>query len=237
MRNPNIVVSGASRGIGRAIVSRFFDAGFDVAFCARNSKTLNQFKNELETRSQGQKVLAISCDVADKEAVKWFAEQVCFEFDVVDVLVNNAGIFIPGKISEEEDGIFEQVMHTNLFSAYHLSRSILPAMQESAHPHLFNLCSTASIVAYPNGGSYCISKFALLGMNKVLRVELMDKGIPVTAVLPGATYTDSWSGSGLPEERFIQAEQIAEAVYQAYLLSPGTVIEELVVRPLKGDIG
>ncbi len=236
MRRPNIVVSGASKGIGKAIVRRFFEAGFDVAFCARNNKELIQFKNELEARGSEQKVLAIVCDVSDKEALLWFAEQVAFEFETIDILVNNAGIFLPGQISDEEEGVFEQIMATNLASAYYLSRALIPYMKESKHAHLFNLCSTASIKAYPNGGSYCISKFALLGMTKVLREELKPAGIAVTAILPGATYTSSWSSSGLPESRFIDAAQVAETLWHAYQLSPGTVIEELIVRPFLGDI-
>jgi NAD(P)-dependent dehydrogenase (short-subunit alcohol dehydrogenase family) len=236
MRRPNIVVSGASKGIGKAIVRRFFEAGFDVAFCARNNKDLIQFKNELEALGSEQKVVAIACDVSDKEAIQWFAEQVAFEFETIDVLVNNAGIFLPGKISDEEEGVFEQQMTTNLFSAYYLSRALIPFMKASKHAHLFSLCSTASIKAYPNGGSYCISKFALLGMTKVLREELKPEGIAVTAILPGATYTTSWSGSDFPESRFIQAAQVAETIWHAYQLSPGTVVEELIVRPFAGDI-
>ncbi|MBI1221845.1 MAG: SDR family NAD(P)-dependent oxidoreductase [Bacteroidetes bacterium] len=235
-RRPNIVVSGASKGIGRAIVKRFYEEGFDVAFCARDNKVLNQFKNELESLRDDQKVLAISCDMSDKEAVEWFAEQVAFEFESIDVLVNNAGIFLPGQITNEEEGVFEKVMHTNLFSAYYLTRSLLPYMHAQEHAHIFNMCSTASIMAYSNGGSYCISKYALLGMNNVLREELKDENIAVTAILPGATYTDSWKASELPEERFMDAGQVAEAVWMAYRMSPRSVMEEILIRPMKGDI-
>ncbi|MDX5431089.1 MAG: SDR family oxidoreductase, partial [Bacteroidota bacterium] len=131
---------------------------------------------------------------------------------------------------------FEKSIQTNLSSAYYLSRALIPAMKGSNHAHLFSVCSTASITAYPNGGSYCISKFALLGMTKVLREELKPDGIAVTAILPGATYTHSWSGSELPESRFMQADHIANVVFQAYQLSPQSVIEELLIRPMQGDI-
>jgi len=237
MRRPNIVVSGASKGIGRAVVKRFFEAGFDVAFCARNNKELNQFKNELEAISDNQKVLAIACDVSDKEAVQWFAEQVAFEFEAIDVLVNNAGIFVPGQMSTEEEEVFEQSMHTNVFSAYYLTRALLPYMKGLDHAHIFSLCSTASVTAYANGGSYCISKFALLGMTKVLREELKPEGIAVTAVLPGATITASWEGTDFPDSRFIDPNQVAETIWQSYQLSPRTVMEEIIFRPMQGDLG
>lgn len=237
MRRPNIVVSGASKGIGKAIVKKFFESGFDVAFCARDNKALNQFKNELEAISEDQKVLAIACDVSDKEAVQWFAEQVAFEFEEIDVVVNNAGIFLPGKVSEEEDEVFEKTMHTNLFSSYYLTRALLPYMKGLSHAHIFTLCSTASITAYANGGSYCISKFALLGMTKVLREELKPEGIAVSAILPGATITASWEGTDYPDSRFIDPSQVAETIWHTYQLSPRTVIEEVVVRPMLGDLG
>ena len=98
------------------------------------------------------------------------------------------------------------------------------------------MCSVASIQAYPNGGSYAISKFALLGFSKTLREELKDFGIRVTAVLPGATRTSSWDGTELPDERFIKAEDVAEVVFATYQLSTRSVVEEIVIRPQKGDI-
>jgi short-subunit dehydrogenase len=102
--------------------------------------------------------------------------------------------------------------------------------------HIFNLCSIASIMAYPNGGSYSISKFALYGMTKVLRAELKDYGIRVTAVLPGATLTASWEGTDLPPDRFMRPEDVAEAIFAAHAVSKQTVIEELLLRPQLGDL-
>lgn len=230
------MVSGASKGIGRAIVKHFFKEGFDVAFCARNTKDLHLLKNELEAAGTEQKIVAIPCDMANKEETEFFAQQVAFEFEQVDVLVNNAGIFIPGKVSDEGEGVFETLMQTNLFSSYYLSRALLPAMKKSDHAHLFSVCSTASITAYPNGGSYSISKFGLLGMTKVLREELKPDGIGVTAVIPGATYTNSWEGTSLGIERFMASEDIAVMIWQAYQLSPRTVVEEILLRPMLGDI-
>ena len=98
------------------------------------------------------------------------------------------------------------------------------------------MCSVASILAYPNGGSYSISKFALLGFSKVLREELKTQGIKVTAILPGATWSDSWQGVDFPEDRLMQASDIALAVWSAYNLSRAAVVEELLIRPQLGDL-
>jgi short-subunit dehydrogenase len=102
--------------------------------------------------------------------------------------------------------------------------------------HIFNMCSIASFMAYPNGGSYAISKFALLGFSKCLREELKTFGIRVTAVMPGATKTASWEGVEIPEDRFIKVEDVADSVFAAYALSDRSVIEELIIRPQLGDL-
>jgi short-subunit dehydrogenase len=102
--------------------------------------------------------------------------------------------------------------------------------------YIFNMCSIASIMAYPNGGSYSISKFALLGMTKVLREELKPHGIRVTAIMPGATLTASWEGVDLPAERFMKPEDVAETIYTAYALSKQSVVEEILIRPQLGDL-
>jgi short-subunit dehydrogenase len=102
--------------------------------------------------------------------------------------------------------------------------------------HIFTVCSIASLAAYPGGGAYSISKYALLGFTKNLRQEMKFHGIKVTAVIPGAVYTDSWKGSGVPLERIMEAEDIAKLIYNAAQLSPQAVVEEIVVRPQMGDL-
>jgi hypothetical protein len=109
-------------------------------------------------------------------------------------------------------------------------------MKANRKGHVFNMCSIASIKAYPNGSSYAISKFALLGFSKVLREELKEYGVRVTAVLPGATRTASWDGVDLPEDRFMRAEDVAETVFSAYSISERSVVEEIIIRPQLGDI-
>ncbi|MEI7979396.1 MAG: SDR family oxidoreductase [Bacteroidota bacterium] len=231
-----VLITGITKGIGRALAELFAEEGFNVAGCARNEKEINTFKAELWNKYENQRFLLASVDVSDKIAVQAFASDVLSEFETIDVLINNAGVFIPGNILGEDDGIFEKQINTNLASAYHLTREIVPGMKLKKSGYVFNICSTASIKAYPNGGSYCISKFALLGMTKVLREELKEHNVKVTAILPGATLTDSWKGTDVPENRFIKPTDIAETIWNAYLLSKNTVIEEILIRPQLGDL-
>lgn len=230
-----IIITGATKGIGRAIAEKFAAEGFDLAVCARTEADLAILKKEIREKFDVE-VLTRPTDMRSKTDVLAFADFVKKHWGSVDVLVNNAGIFIPGEICHEEDGALEKMMETNLYSAYHFTRAILPLLLKKGSGHIFNMCSIASIIAYPNGGSYSISKFALLGFSKVLREELKTKGIKVTAILPGATWSDSWAGVDLPESRLMEANDIAIAVWSAWQMSPSAVVEEIVIRPQLGDL-
>jgi short-subunit dehydrogenase len=226
----NIVITGASRGIGKAIAEKFAAHHHSVLVCSRNEKKLAELQQNHPT------IAVFSCDMAVREDVRRFGRFVQSHFNKVDVLINNAGIFLPGKITEEEDGVLEQQIATNLYSAYYLTKEIVPAMLAEKTGFIFNMCSIASIKAYENGGSYSISKFALLGFSKTLREELKPYNIRVTSILPGATLTDSWGDTDLPEDRFSKPEDIADLVYAITQLSGNSVVEEIVIRPQLGDI-
>jgi short-subunit dehydrogenase len=228
------IVTGGTEGIGKAVINRFAQEGFDIITCARNIEKLNYLKLDLENRYP-IKVHVFRVDLSIKEEVLNFGSMVN-ALAVPEVLVNNAGVFLPGMIETEVDGALEHMINANLYSAYHLTRSLMPEMKRLKKGYIFNMCSIASIKAYANGGSYGISKFALYGMTKVLREELKEFNIKVTAVLPGATLTASWEGVDLPEERFIKVEDIAELIWTTYRLSDRTVVEDLVIRPQLGDI-
>ncbi len=232
----NIVITGATKGIGRAIAEKFAQNGYNLVVCARKEQDLEQMQEDFKEKHPNISLHYQATDVSKKEEVKKFAEFVGQHLEKIDVLVNNAGVFIPGAIYEEEEGALEMMIETNLYSAYHLSRALLPKMMEQKSGHIFNMCSIASKIAYPNGGSYSISKFALLGFSKVLREELKPHNIRVTSILPGATWSASWDGVDLPEERLMKAEDIAEAVYASYILSKQSVVEEIVLRPQLGDL-
>ncbi|MBL7856796.1 MAG: SDR family NAD(P)-dependent oxidoreductase [Cyclobacteriaceae bacterium] len=230
-----VVVTGGTKGIGRAVVEKFAGHGFDVVVSARNAAELSVMQSEVERKFNVQ-VFVRSTDMAVKEAVTDFTHFIRQLNRPVDVLVNNTGYFVPGQISSEPDGTLEGMMNANLYSAYHMTRGLVDGMKAANRGHIFNMCSIASFTAYPNGGSYAISKFALLGFSKCLREELKSFQIRVTAVMPGATRTASWDGVDLPDERFMSAEDVADSIFNVYSLSPRTVVEEIVLRPQQGDI-
>lgn len=232
----NAVITGSTKGIGRAIVQLLASKGINVAICSRNENEINQFIKELNASFPNVKAIGFKTDVSKKSEVLDFASNVLKEFETIDVLVNNAGVFIPGELTQEEDGTLEKMIETNLYSAYHLTRALAPNMIANESGHIFNMCSIASKVAYPNGGSYSISKFALLGFSKVLREELKTKNIKVTSIMPGATWSASWEDVDLPKSRLMEAEDIAKLVWSALEMSPSAVIEDIIIRPQLGDL-
>jgi short-subunit dehydrogenase len=234
--NKLIVVTGGTKGIGRAVIERFAKEGFDVVTCARNLSELELLKMTLQKENASTKVYAKSTDMSDKVQVQDFVAFVQTLNRPVDVLVNNAGYFIPGSITTEPEGTLESMIHANLYSAYYTTRGLAPQMKAQQKGHIFNICSIASIKAYSNGGSYAITKFAMLGMSKCLREELKEFGIRVTSVMPGATKTASWEGTDLPDSRFMMVEDVAETIWAAYSLSGRSVVEEVIIRPQLGDI-
>jgi short-subunit dehydrogenase len=232
----NAVITGASKGIGKAIAMAFAQKGINVFLSSRSEGDLDKVKQDLLRINSEIKVFYKAGDISIKNEVIILAKSVLSVFRNIDIVVNNAGLFLPGKISDEEEGQLEMHLNTNLLGAYHLTRALLPSMLSRRSGHIINMCSIASIGAYPSGSAYCISKHAMYAFSKCLREELKPSGIRVSAILPGATLTDSWSGSGLPTDRFVEVEDIAKAVVCAVDMSPSAVLEDIIIRPQLGDI-
>jgi len=232
----NAVITGGTKGIGRAIADLLMSKGINVAICSRTEADVAAFIKDSAAAYPSAKAIGTTADMSKQESVQAFAQYVLGHFETIDILVNNAGVFLPGEILEEAEGTLQTMIDTNLYSAYHLSRALVPNMVAHGSGHIFNMCSIASITAYPNGGSYSISKFALLGFSKVLREELKTKGVKVTSIMPGATWSASWAGVDLPESRLMQASDIANIVWSALEMSPSAVIEDIVIRPQLGDL-
>lgn len=231
------VVTAGSRGIGRAIVLRLAREGLDLVTCSRDRSKLQSLQADFEALGSQGKLHYIPADLSGQAGVEVFLEFVKSLEGDIDILVNNAGGFVPAKISEEPPGTLESMIELNLYSAYRVTRGLLPHMIARKKGHIFNMCSVASIIPYTQGGSYSIAKFALLGFSKVLREEMKEHQIRVTSILPGPALSDSWQGVDIPPERFMPVEDVAACVADAYQLSSRTVVEEILIRPQLGDIG
>ena len=230
------VVTGANQGIGKAIAAMLLEKGCNVAVCARNYDKLLSVTNEWKQQYPNADILACKADLSIQTDVAAFADKVLNRFPQIDMLVNNTGTYQPGLLANEPDGLLQTMIGTNLYSAYWLTRALLPVMKSKAKGHIFNMCSVASLKAYTNGGAYSISKYALLGFTDNLREELREDNIKVTAICPGAVWSPSWEGSGVSPERIMEANDVAAMIWATFNLSAQAVAETIVMRPAKGDL-
>lgn len=234
--NMNAIITGATKGIGRAISFALATENYDLFICARSAIELTSLANELKALNPGISVITSVTDCADLDQVKLFAEHITKYIDSPDVLVNNAGLFLPSTILNENDDTMDQQLHVNLLAPHYLCKFFGRKMREKRSGYIFNICSIASINPVVSAGSYSVTKFALLGLTKVLREELMEYGVKVTAILPGSTLTASWEGTTLPKERFVDPEDIAASLIACLKTSKGGNIDQLIIRPTLGDI-
>jgi short-subunit dehydrogenase len=232
----NALITGATKGIGKAIAFKLASAGYNLAICSRNLNDIEQVKAELSQVNPLITVIGIPTDCAELKQLHSFINFVRQHFDILDVLINNVGTYIPGSIFDEEDDNLSLQMKLNLESAFYLSKVFGKQMRENKSGHIINICSVAAVRPVVQAGSYTVTKFALLGLTRVLREELMPFNVKVTAVIPGSTLTESWDGESVNPERFILPADVAEAVLNCLQLSKGCNIDELIIRPVGGEV-
>jgi short-subunit dehydrogenase len=245
MTNPVILITGASQGIGAAIAKTFAREvrGCRLALVARNGKNLRAIARACEKLGAMAKAKAgaveagvFPCDVADAAAVSTMAGAVRKRFGVVDVLINNAGQFFGAPFLGTPVEKFDEMLAANLRSVFLVSRAFAPAMARRRRGDIFVMGSIASVKPLPGMAAYGAAKSGVLGLARVMREELKNKGVRVTTVLPGATWSPSWAGSEVSAGRLMPAEDVARAFLDIYRFSRRTVVEEIVLRPQLGDV-
>ncbi len=230
-----VVITGASRGIGKSIAEIFASNGYNLLLTSRNEFQLYKTVEALQTQFSPVVIKAKPFDLSDKIQAKEFGSW-CLQTAVPDILINNAGAFEPGEIQNEPDELLESQLQINLEGSYHLTRVLLHKMIENKKGHIFNVCSIAGLKAYKKGGAYSISKFALHGFSKNLREELKEHHIKVTTVFPGAVLTDSWGDFDNSSNRILEPNDVAKMIFAASQLSVGACVEDIVIRPQLGDL-
>jgi NAD(P)-dependent dehydrogenase (short-subunit alcohol dehydrogenase family) len=175
-------------------------------------------------------------DLTQRTDVDRLAHQITRQWGTPDVVVNNAGVFVPKPIVDTDDETFRHQMDMNLTSAFMISRAFLPGMYQRQSGYMIYIASIASVQAHNGAAAYVASKHGLLGLARSARDEAKDKGVKVTTILPGATLTPSWDGVDIDAERLMRPEDVAETVAYCLTLSPQTCPEEILLRPQLGDL-
>lgn len=235
LNGKNVLITGGSKGIGKAIADAFAAKGANVFIVARKESDLQKAAKEMSNTFPSVVVHYAVADLSVKQNVGTLAALLQQKHFDVDILVNNAGSYVPGNVTDEPEGNLESMIATNLYSAYYLTRAVLPDLIKNKG-HVFNICSIASLKAYPGGGSYSVSKYAMKGFSDNLRQELLGQYVKVTGVYPGAVLTDSWGDYDNSDNRIMLAADVADMIVAAASLSPQAVVEDIVLRPQLGDL-
>ncbi|MDE0425623.1 SDR family oxidoreductase [Candidatus Poribacteria bacterium] len=232
------VVTGGSKGIGKAITFGLAAAGAKVVLAARTPETLEQAAAELRVGgvSNPDSVLAVPTDVTDAAAVQGLVEKTLDVYQRLDILINNAGIGRFGTVADFMPSDWDAVIDSNLKAIYLCTKSALSPMLAQGGGQIINVLSIAAKVPFEASGAYCAAKAGALAFTKVLASEVRQQNIRVTAVLPGSVHTPFWDE--IPQhpdfEQMLKPEHVADTVVSVCQQPSGMVTEEIVVMPPLG---
>jgi NAD(P)-dependent dehydrogenase (short-subunit alcohol dehydrogenase family) len=229
------VVTGGSRGIGRAVALALAKQGANVVLAARDREHLLSVAREVE--SLGRQVLPVAGDLRLEESVETLREKTLAAFGTVDILVNNAGVGKYGPLLDFTPEDYDWIMDTNMRSSFLVTRAFLPTLLEKKSGDLVFVASVAGLKGLPHEAVYCASKFAQVGFAQALDHELREKGIRVSVVAPGGVRTEFAFGTGRTPgdprlETFLRPEEVADAVVFALSQPPHAQVFLVGMRPM-----
>lgn len=230
------LVTGGSRGIGRAIALRLAKLGTSVAICGRDEKALATTESELKLT--GARVHSQIADVSQSAAVAALVEKTQTTLGPISILVNNAGTGLFGPTHEKTEADWDRVLDTNLKSVFLVSQAVTPSMIKQGAGDIINISSLAGRNAFAGGGIYCASKWGLQGLSACMAEDLREHGIRVSVVCPGSVATGFSTGSGSsrgPKDpsKALSPEDVAHAVELIVTQSPQSFLSEIHLRPLR----
>jgi 3-oxoacyl-[acyl-carrier protein] reductase len=228
------VITGAGRGIGRAIALKLAELGAHTVLCGRSREALEQTAAAIQGSGghSADKSTVIECDVTDLHSVEALAGQVERIFRRMDILVNNAGIGgAGGPLHQLSPDDWERVLNTNLRGVYYCIRSLAPILIKARSGHIINISSLAGKNALPNGAAYAASKWGLNGLTYSVAEELRSHNIRVSVICPGSVHTEFSPHPGKNAEKMLQASDVAHAVAMIVTQAPQSFASEILLRP------
>ena len=212
----DVLITGASRGIGRTCAERFAKAGYRLILVARKLGPLEELSATLINDLGAHSCQLISADLATEEGCQKVLQELKAHQCIPDVLINNAGRFTEGRLTDNSSDQLEDLLALNLLAAYRLGRSIIPAMLQRGSGHLITIGSVAVDDYPPSMGQYTISKVALHALHRAWEKELADSPLRGSLIVPGATLTSSWDGADFIPAAILSPTDVAEQVFAAY---------------------
>lgn len=236
IRDRVAIITGASRGIGRATALELARNGGHVALVARSEDQLRGIARKVETL--GRRALVVPTDITEESQVAGMVEQVLAEFGAVDVLINSAGIAYWGLVERFPLEQWNRTLAVNLTGMFLCSRAVIEAMKRQRQGHIINISSGAGKQGYANLAAYCVSKFGVIGFSESLAAELGPHGIKVASLLPGTV--DTTFSEGFPKERLagrtvkmLRPEDVAQAIIYLLQQSEWAWTQEMNLWPFK----
>jgi NAD(P)-dependent dehydrogenase (short-subunit alcohol dehydrogenase family) len=229
-----VLVTGAGRGIGRAVALAFAREGARVVLAARSPRELGSVRQEIE--AAGGAALAVPTDVRQEPAIAALVSRALADSGRIDCLVTAAGLAAFGPVADAKTEDWDQLMAVNLRGAFLSCRAVLPAMTARKRGTIINIGSIVTSRTLPGSAAYTATKYGLLGLSRVLAEEMRPHGVRVGVLSAGATDTPLWDVVPAPPDRsrMLKVEQIAEAALLMATLAPGATLEELTLLPQGG---
>jgi len=223
------LITGASKGIGKAIAIGLAELGYQTILIGRNRDDLNKVAGEI-IKAGGPQPVSFSVDITNSEKVKETVAEVAIQFGRIDILVNNAGVHFGGSLDLPELD-FKSMLETNIVAQLIFAQEVVPVMKKQQSGYIFNVASRSAKVGFAGSGGYCASKFGLLGLSESLYRELTPQGIKVTALCPAWVNTNMAQEAGTPlqPEEMIQPDDLFKTIHWLLELSPGACVKEVVI--------
>ena len=230
LTDKNIIITGASSGIGAALARHLAADGARLGLIARNADRLETMTAELETTA-----IAAPADVTDEDAVQSAFDKLSKELGPTDFLVNNAGVGFATVLAETSLADFRRIVDTNLTGAFLCTRAVLPGMLERGTGHILNVSSVVGKVANPGAPVYCASKHGLNGFVSGLRQQVGPKGIKVSMVSPASTDTPYWDGRDVDRSQFLKPGEVAGVITFILRQPAGVLIEDVDLKAFRSS--
>jgi len=228
-------ITGASSGIGKSLTFEFAKHGKNLILSSRKKDSIEKVKNEIDLEKIS--VETAPFNVTDIEEIEKSFKSISKNYDI-DCLINNAGVTSFTLAHKDSIKQIKDIIDTNLLGSIYMIKTVLPGMMERKKGTIINIQSVAAKKVFTKSSAYAASKAGLSAYSKVLREEMRDYNIRIIDVFPGATKTPIWPNEALEKysDRMMSPDEIAKFIFNAYSINSNMVTEEMVIRPMKGDL-